>query len=75
MIGFSSTTTFCAASVDSPVYMGGVLNEDVVGSDMPIDVRGDLSDMGIRIPDTIDELLESMKAAIDESSPHQPPGP
>ena len=25
-----------------PVYMGGVLNEDIEGSEIPVDVRGDL---------------------------------
>jgi len=57
-----------SASVDSPVYMGGVLNEDIAGSEVPIDVRSDLRSMGIQIPDSIDELLDSMKTAAGESS-------
>lgn len=43
-----------------PVFMGGVLNEDVEGSEIPIDVRGDLNALGIETPGTIDRLVEAL---------------
>jgi methylmalonyl-CoA mutase cobalamin-binding domain/chain len=43
-----------------PVFMGGVLNEDVDGSDIPIDVRGDLNTTGIETPGTIDRLIDAL---------------
>jgi methylmalonyl-CoA mutase cobalamin-binding domain/chain len=43
-----------------PVFMGGVLNEDVEGSDIPIDVRGDLNQTGIETPGTIDRLVDAL---------------
>lgn len=43
-----------------PVYMGGVLNEDVDGSDIPIDVSADLNATGIETPGTIDRLIEAL---------------
>jgi methylmalonyl-CoA mutase cobalamin-binding domain/chain len=43
-----------------PVFMGGVLNEDVEGSDIPIDVRGDLNATGIETPGTIDGLVDAL---------------
>jgi methylmalonyl-CoA mutase cobalamin-binding domain/chain len=44
----------------TPVFMGGVLNEDVDGSDIPMDVRGDLHELGIQTPPTIEALVESL---------------
>jgi methylmalonyl-CoA mutase cobalamin-binding domain/chain len=43
-----------------PVFMGGVLNEDVDGSEIPIDVRADLNAGGIRTPETIDRLVDAL---------------
>ena len=43
-----------------PVFMGGVLNEDVDGSDIPIDVSADLNANGIGTPGTIDRLIEAL---------------
>jgi methylmalonyl-CoA mutase cobalamin-binding domain/chain len=43
-----------------PVFMGGVLNEDVDGSDIPIDVSADLNATGIETPGTIDRLIEAL---------------
>jgi methylmalonyl-CoA mutase cobalamin-binding domain/chain len=43
-----------------PVFMGGVLNEDVEGSDVPIDVSADLNATGIETPGTIDRLVEAL---------------
>jgi methylmalonyl-CoA mutase cobalamin-binding domain/chain len=43
-----------------PVFMGGVLNEDIEGSDIPIDVRGDLNATGIETPGTIDRLVDAL---------------
>jgi methylmalonyl-CoA mutase cobalamin-binding domain/chain len=49
-----------AGSGSVPVYMGGVLNEDVDGSEIPIDVRADLNAAGIETPGTIDRLLGAL---------------
>jgi methylmalonyl-CoA mutase cobalamin-binding subunit len=43
-----------------PIYMGGVLNEDVEDSDVPIDVTKDLIEMGIRAPAGIPELVSDL---------------
>ncbi len=43
-----------------PVFMGGVLNEDVEGSDMPRDVSADLNATGIQTPGTIDRLVDAL---------------
>jgi methylmalonyl-CoA mutase cobalamin-binding domain/chain len=45
-----------------PVFMGGVLNEDVDGSEIPIDVRADLNATGIETPETIDRLVDALIA-------------
>ncbi|HXQ88687.1 MAG TPA: cobalamin-dependent protein, partial [Solirubrobacterales bacterium] len=42
------------------VFMGGVLNEDVDGSDIPVDVRADLNANGIGTPGTIDRLVDAL---------------
>lgn len=47
-------------SAEVPVFMGGVLNEDVEGSEIPIDVRADLNATGIETPGTIDGLVEAL---------------
>ncbi|HYG97333.1 MAG TPA: cobalamin-dependent protein [Solirubrobacterales bacterium] len=49
-----------AGSGDLPVFMGGVLNEDVDGSEIPIDVSADLNAGGIETPGTIDRLIEAL---------------
>ncbi len=50
-----------AAEVGSvPVFMGGVLNEDVDGSEIPIDVSADLNAGGIQTPGTIDRLIDAL---------------
>lgn len=49
-----------AAPGDVPVFMGGVLNEDVEGSDIPVDVSADLNATGIETPGTIDRLIEAL---------------
>ncbi|HYJ21387.1 MAG TPA: cobalamin-dependent protein, partial [Solirubrobacterales bacterium] len=43
-----------------PIFMGGVLNEDVDGSEIPIDVSADLNAGGIETPGTIDRLVEAL---------------
>lgn len=43
-----------------PVFMGGVLNEDVEGSDVPRDVSADLNANGIGTPGTIDRLVDAL---------------
>jgi methylmalonyl-CoA mutase cobalamin-binding domain/chain len=49
-----------AACGGVPVFMGGVLNEDVDGSEIPIDVSADLNATGIGTPGTIDRLIEEL---------------
>lgn len=47
-------------SAGVPVFMGGVLNEDVDGSEIPIDVSADLNSNGIGTPGTIDRLVDAL---------------
>ncbi len=49
-----------AGAGGTPVFMGGVLNEDVDGSDVPRDVSADLNATGIQTPGTIDRLVEAL---------------
>jgi len=49
-----------AGSGELPVFMGGVLNEDVEGSNIPIDVTADLNATGIQTPGTIDRLIAAL---------------
>lgn len=49
-----------AGAGEVPVFMGGVLNEDVEGSDMPRDVSADLNATGIQTPGTIDRLVDAL---------------
>jgi methylmalonyl-CoA mutase cobalamin-binding domain/chain len=49
-----------AGAGDVAVFMGGVLNEDVAGSDVPIDVSADLNANGIATPGTIDRLVDAL---------------
>ena len=51
-----------AGAGELPVFMGGVLNEDVDGSEIPIDVRADLNATGIETPGTIDRLIDALVA-------------
>jgi methylmalonyl-CoA mutase cobalamin-binding subunit len=44
----------------APIYMGGVLNENLGGSPTPIDVRGRLNEAGILTPATIADLVEEI---------------
>lgn len=45
---------------EPPVFMGGVLNEDVEGSEIPIDVSADLNANGIETPGSIDRLVDAL---------------
>ena len=40
-----------------PVFMGGVLNEDVEGSEIPVDVRADLAKLGVQPLSAVEELI------------------
>ena len=51
-----------------PVYMGGVLNEDIEGSEIPVDVRGDLRALGVAPLATVEELIENMASLVRTSS-------
>ncbi|MFP6689862.1 MAG: cobalamin-dependent protein [Alphaproteobacteria bacterium] len=57
------------AKVAVPVFMGGVLNEDIDGSDIPVDVRGDLHQLGIETPDSIDQMLQSISERVSPPTP------
>jgi methylmalonyl-CoA mutase cobalamin-binding subunit len=58
-----------AAEVKAPIFMGGVLNEDIDGSDIPVDVRGDLHRLGIETPDSIDQMLQSISEQVSPATP------
>jgi methylmalonyl-CoA mutase cobalamin-binding domain/chain len=45
---------------DTDIYMGGVLNEDIDGSEIPVDVRKDLAEIGVRTPSGIEELINEI---------------
>jgi methylmalonyl-CoA mutase cobalamin-binding domain/chain len=49
-----------AGAAGTLVFMGGVLNEDVDGSEVPIDVRADLNANGIETPGSIDRLVDAL---------------
>jgi hypothetical protein len=49
--------------------MGGVLNEDIDGSDIPVDVRNDLHQLGIETPDSIDQMLQSISERVSPPTP------
>ncbi len=59
--GAKLTNEMKAAAINPAVFMGGVLNEDIEGSEVPVDVRRDLWDIGIRTPDSIDGLIAAME--------------
>ncbi len=58
--GTKLTSEMRNARLDAAVFMGGVLNEDIEGSDIPVDVRGDLHGMGIATPGSIDQLVDAV---------------
>jgi len=45
---------------DTQIYMGGVLNEDIDGSEIPVDVRDDLARIGVHTPSGIEELIDEI---------------
>jgi methylmalonyl-CoA mutase cobalamin-binding subunit len=49
-----------AVGSSKPVFMGGVLNEDIDGSEIPVDVRADLNAKGIETPGTIGQLIDRL---------------
>ena len=49
------------AGVSSSVFMGGVLNEDIEGSDVPVDVRNHLHELGINTPESLEDLLGALR--------------
>ena len=51
-----------------PVYMGGVINEDIEGSEIPVDVRGDLRALGVAPLATVEELIENMASLVRTNS-------
>ena len=59
------------AQLDVPVFMGGVLNEDVEGSEIPVDVRADLLSLGVTPLTAIEDLGEHL-AGISAGKPCTP---
>jgi methylmalonyl-CoA mutase cobalamin-binding subunit len=51
-----------AQRLSPSVFMGGVLNEDVDGADVPVDVRDDLRRLGVEIPPSVDDLVVALGA-------------
>jgi methylmalonyl-CoA mutase cobalamin-binding domain/chain len=60
-----------AGLADRPVFMGGVLNEDIEGSDVPIEVRADLLALGVQLPDTIEQLVVDLASRVQDPSAAQ----
>jgi methylmalonyl-CoA mutase cobalamin-binding subunit len=52
-----------------PVFMGGVLNEDIEGSEIPVDVRGDLTGLGVQPLATVEELISRLEVLATEGAP------
>lgn len=57
-----------AGLANRPVYMGGVLNEDVEGSQVPVDVREDLRRIGVNVPGSINALIEELAARFNPAA-------
>ncbi len=51
-----------AAGSPAPIFMGGVLNEDVEDSPTPVDVRPQLWQAGIRTPDSMPGLIGELQS-------------
>ena len=49
------------------VCMGGILNEDVEGSDIPVDVRDEVRQMGVLAPVDIAELIERLGGVVRQA--------
>jgi methylmalonyl-CoA mutase cobalamin-binding domain/chain len=58
-----------AGMAETKIYMGGVLNEDVDGSEIPIDVRGDLAQIGVSTPGGIEQLISEIGAHERRAAP------
>ena len=43
------------------ILMGGVLNQDYEGQELPIDVRDDLRRLGIVVCDDVDQIYEALQ--------------
>jgi methylmalonyl-CoA mutase cobalamin-binding subunit len=52
-----------------PVFMGGVLNEDIDGSEIPVDVRADLTTLGVQPMATVEELIGRLASLATEGAP------
>ena len=66
--GTKLTSEMRNAQLDAAVFMGGVLNEDIEGSDIPVDVRGDLHGMGIATPGSIDQPFGTRSAGAPSAA-------
>lgn len=47
--------------LQTSVFMGGVLNEDIENSDVPVDVRADLHRLGVETPLSLDDLVVALR--------------
>jgi methylmalonyl-CoA mutase cobalamin-binding subunit len=49
---------------DRPLFMGGVLNEDIEGSPTPVDVRDQLERLGVLTPLGVEDLISEMATQL-----------
>jgi len=54
---------------DTRIYMGGVLNEDIDGSEIPVDVREDLARIGVSTPPDIEALVNEIGGRERQAAP------
>jgi len=54
---------------ETRIYMGGVLNEDIDGSEIPVDVRADLARIGVSTPPDIEALVEDLGGRERHAAP------
>ncbi len=53
-----------ARNLSATVLMGGKLNQDVEGQDVPVDVSEDLEKLGIRVCQDIDDLFPMLQSVV-----------
>lgn len=55
---------FKEKNIDVPIIMGGVLNEPMDGSDLPVDVADKLEAMGINVDNDINKIVSYLKTSL-----------
>jgi len=56
--------SFKELHINIPIIMGGILNESKDGSDLPVDVSGELKAMGINVDNNIDKTVAYLVKAL-----------